>query len=526
MKVSAALDLGKRYNAEIISGSKGINRAISSVEVMEIPEVEKWATEGILVITSFYSVKDDSQQQYQIVKTLIEKNAAGLIVKLGRFVNVLPRDIIQIAEKSNFPIITIPKDVAYIDLLSPLYRQLNEEANKTEESGQDIFDNFKKGVFDSTGEAIECLSEIVNHPIYIEDDLGRLLYSSNKFTRDEWRDSSLLFAIPCSNNYEKKIQEWRDKLQTTSNNCIHVPGQRNRFIIPLITKGKIIAYIHLIYSNKEQFHSIGMNVEIIKNKIYDVMISDFIEFHRHRMAQSEQFSSLRRQKAHFKQVLLHFKRESNLAFITRNESFLEHLILFQKKINELSKVISGVHQTFILENQSDFYALLCFSKDDIIEKDKIKETIDSFLSKSTISDTLVAIGPVFTDMEEVNEQMDVVRKMMSMGEKISPGNRIYAYNQLAINELLVKLSTEPFVQAYINEIVGELYCQSDRSLLETLIVYLQENGNASRAAERLFIHRRTMTNRLQRLKKLLSMDLDDSDNIFILQFCLKIKGLN
>lgn len=526
MKVSAALDIGRRFNAEIIAGQKGLTREINFVEVMEVPEVEKWATEGILVITSLYSVKDDLDQQYHIVKSLIDKKAAGLIVKLGRFVDSLPRKVVDLADKSGFPIITIPKDVAYIDLLTPIYLRLHDEANRTVKEEQDLFYKFKMGSFESTDEAIECLAEVVNNTIYIEDHQGRLLYCSHKFNRDEWRNSLLLFSDPSSKNYEEKLKEWSEKLQSNVNNCIHVPGKRNRFLIPLKIKEKIIAFIHLIYNRKEQFHSIGMNIDMIKNKIYDTMVSDFIEFHRQRMTQSEQFESLIKHKIHTPNILLHFKRDLNQVFLSKNDSFLEHYFLFRNKLNELILAIPGVSQTVIFENQLHSYALLCFSENHPIEKAEIKGAIDSFLSQSSIADTFVAISPVFYDLKEIDEQINAVTKIMRIGEKVSPGQGIYSYDRLGVYEFLIKLSGEPLVQQYINEIIDSLYHHSDQSLLETLIVYLQENRNASRAAEKLFIHRRTMTNRLQRIKELLSMDLDDPENIFILQFCLKIRELN
>ncbi|RHW42819.1 PucR family transcriptional regulator [Neobacillus notoginsengisoli] len=526
MKVSTALDIGSRFKAEIIAGKKGLIREIKTVEVMEVPEVENWAREGTLVISSFYPVKDDSHQQYHIVKTLIHKNAAGLIVKLGRFVDWIPKEIISLAEKSDFPIIIIPKDVAYIDLLTLINRQLIEEADKIVSDEHNLFYSFKKRVFESTDEAVECLSAIVSNSIYIEDVEGRLLYRSNKFSQDEWRNSLLLFSVPCNENYRGAITEWTKKLDSSINHCIHVPGKRNRFVIPLKMKGKIIAFIHLIYHRKEQFHAIGMNVEMIKGKVYDTIISDFMEFHRQRMAQSEQLERLIVEEADTQNLLIHFKRDLNQVFFSENESFLEHCFLFQKKINDLIMEIAEVQRAVVFEKQFQSYALLCFPRNYAMEKAELKATISSFLNKSSISDTYIAISPLFHNIQEVDQQMNAVTKIMRIGEEISPEERIFTYDRLGIYEFLVKISREPLVQQYVNEIINSLSLHSDQSLLETLEVYLQENGNASRAAEKLFIHRRTMTNRLKRIRELLGMDLDDSENIFILQFCLKIKGLN
>ena len=44
---------------------------------------------------------------------------------------------------------------------------------------------------------------------------------------------------------------------------------------------------------------------------------------------------------------------------------------------------------------------------------------------------------------------------------------------------------------------------------ETLRVLAEENYNTSRAAKRLFIHRSTLQDRLERLHQLVHIDLDD-----------------
>lgn len=102
MNVEDALKIGELSKGEVITGRKGLLRKIVSIEVMEVPEVGNWATEGILMLTSFYSVKDDFKKQYDILKTLIEKRAAGMVVKLGRFLDYLPEEMIALAEKILF----------------------------------------------------------------------------------------------------------------------------------------------------------------------------------------------------------------------------------------------------------------------------------------------------------------------------------------------------------------------------------------------------------------------------------------
>ncbi|RKJ12606.1 hypothetical protein D7X33_48950, partial [Butyricicoccus sp. 1XD8-22] len=129
VKVWDVLEIAQALDGSLSAGYKGLKQEVRFIEVMEVPEVEAWATEGLLVITTFYAVKDDPERQLDIISALIDKKAAGLVIKVGRFVEKLPDELIELADKHDFPIIAIPKWVAYIDLLTPLYGLLHQEGD-------------------------------------------------------------------------------------------------------------------------------------------------------------------------------------------------------------------------------------------------------------------------------------------------------------------------------------------------------------------------------------------------------------
>src|SRR5690625_5731994 len=94
---------------------------------MEVPEVVNWVRPGILIMTTFYSAKEEPLKQVEIVQTLIDKKAAGIVVKLGRFVDALPEEMVLLADAHDFPVITIQKQISYINVLIPLYEQFYTE---------------------------------------------------------------------------------------------------------------------------------------------------------------------------------------------------------------------------------------------------------------------------------------------------------------------------------------------------------------------------------------------------------------
>lgn len=70
----------------------------------------------------------------------------------------------------------------------------------------------------------------------------------------------------------------------------------------------------------------------------------------------------------------------------------------------------------------------------------------------------------------------------------------------------------------------EVYDKKNKSLLiETLGVYLQENGNLLHTASRLFIHRNTLKYRLHRIEEICDCSLEDAEVRFVLYFALTVR---
>lgn len=523
MNVRKVLEVARTMDGSQLAGKGGLERKVRFIEVMEVPEVESWATEGVLVITNFYSVKDDDNQQVAIIQALIKKKAAGMIIKLGRFVEHLPPELIELADKNKFPIITIPKDVAYIDLLTPLYEMLHDEGDAPADN--DALHSFKDMKFDSIEKALEHLSTILNgNAVYIEDAEGLLLYASGRFFRDPWRKAAVLFSVPAHQTYKENLKKWKNRIEDDGHSFIYLPGKLSRLIIPLYTRNEIFAFIHLPSHHQTLLNSLSKkSIEAIQRKMYEILMSEWIELQKQCMSQADEFqrwiadTSNRQAK-----VVLYFQNDRT--FLPGSSRILDYDCLLQKKWKNLIEEIPKVETSIVFERQNGMYALVTFSE--MLPMEQLADEIEQMLGRFPIQGTHVGISPVFYHYDELEEKIGAVTKMMDFGREFHPGKKIYSYHEIGIYEFLIKLSQESTALEYADQMLGALDQEDDSDLMETLIVYLRENGNASKAAEKLFIHRRTMTNRLLKIKSLLNMDLDNPEHIFILQFCLKIKRLN
>lgn len=157
--VKALLKTSDFNNFEVLTGRKGLNRIISSVSVMDAPDIHKWLKGGEILMTTGYIMKDDTSKFLDLIKNIKEANAAALFVKIKRFIDELPEEVLNSAEKLDFPVVLMPIHLAFTDVINPvLSKIINEQARKLQLS-ENIHHSFTNLVL-SGGETEQIISTL------------------------------------------------------------------------------------------------------------------------------------------------------------------------------------------------------------------------------------------------------------------------------------------------------------------------------------------------------------------------------
>jgi len=109
-----------------------------------------------------------------------------------------------------------------------------------------------------------------------------------------------------------------------------------------------------------------------------------------------------------------------------------------------------------------------------------------------------------------------------------PRQPVVVFEALGVLQFLLTPAEGPDLERFVQQTIGRLlaYDRAHRtSLVPTLEAYLACDCNLQRAAERLFVHHKTMRYRLQRIHALSGLRLDRQDDRFNAQLALKIMGL-
>src|SRR2546428_6935553 len=179
LTVREAMALGGLRRGEVLAGASGLDRTITWVKVLESPETISWLAEGELLLTVAFAIKDDRAAQRDLMRNLARVGSAGLVTTPGRSLRQIPDDMLGQADEFNIPLIRIPPDVSYLEIMNPILERIINAQNTQLRRSIEIHRQFTDLALDGQGlEAIvKTLGELVESSIALEDASFHLLAS-------------------------------------------------------------------------------------------------------------------------------------------------------------------------------------------------------------------------------------------------------------------------------------------------------------------------------------------------------------
>lgn len=181
LKVIDLLRLPSMRQGYVAAGHEGVNCTIKKLEIMEepYPAVRKFLVPSEFMLTNFWSMKEDEQGRFHLVKAMIEEKCAGLgIMSAPHLKNTIDENIIELANQYGFPILYIPKDSRWGDIISE-YSVLSHSTMVTSLEGklEEALNIFAESNIDgSLGTFCGKIGRLLDLPMIMSTDH---VYSSN-----------------------------------------------------------------------------------------------------------------------------------------------------------------------------------------------------------------------------------------------------------------------------------------------------------------------------------------------------------
>ncbi len=158
----------------------------------------------------------------------------------------------------------------------------------------------------------------------------------------------------------------------------------------------------------------------------------------------------------------------------------------------------------------------------------IAESIRRQASAEFPNDPLaIGIGRPVDALIGLRDSYREARQAQLMARRLADPNPLY-FGELNVYRLLFQLEYSPELASFCQETIGTLieYDHAQGTdLVETLNAYFAHKGNLSATAEALFVHRNTLLYRMERIREISGLDLDNPETRLGIQLALRAHRL-
>ncbi|RCW47757.1 PucR family transcriptional regulator ligand-binding domain-containing protein [Halanaerobium sp. MA284_MarDTE_T2] len=499
-------DMLKLFNGDlkVIAGKNGLSREVSTVTVIDAPDFYKWINGKEFIISTAYVIRDDIDYLLELLDIMNQKNAAGLGIKIDRYIKKIPEDIKNKADRLNFPIIYIPDEFAFADIINPVLSEVvNRQAKKLRYS-EKVHESFTKLVLEDE-----------DFPVIL-DNLEKLIKTKTVF-------------------YDKFSEQLFNSRELINNTKGISDLIEENFTYKLIYKNKTYGYIILIDKEADfvlkEYDKIAVEhaATVLRLKIQREISNYQVELRfRNEFIQDLIFNNFS-SKDEIKEQLNKYDWKYNndiFCLITKLDkhcSITKARDLERKFKKEFGgSVFTQIGNRFIYLIESDGSSEYM----DRTVKDKIKKI---FSDASNGSFFYTGIGNARDNIADINLSYEEAKNALNLGMNIKSEEKIYFFNELGIYRLLDIVIKEDIAEEFLEDNLGKLirYDNSaNDNLLETLETIIENDWNLKKSSQDLFIHYNTAKYRFSKICKILDLDPDDWNQKLNLAISVKLLKMN
>ena len=461
---------------------------ICGVNIMDNPDTVQWIKPGELILTTGYIFVGHTDLQKQIPADLKKAGCAALCIKSKRFFDEIPPEILESAEQAQLPIIELPYQYSLSDISEEISRQLYHLQFEEIASEQSLFNELFNGYFQKKplSELLEIVAQYLGCPVFILDKQQQNIWSSQSE-----------FAVPLDETPSAVFPFSNPRYSL----CIYDKTNRELPVSTLTHVVKILDFSRVNIGMRssgrqnyyDSFFQFVMNEENFSESTA-IQISEYYGFPYPCSAICVLLSAANKHTLHTQEISAECQRILHNLSITLNSYFLawnQNLICLCF-FDEKSKSASYNAKCFVASAQKELFFPVLFG----ISRPIPRKLPDAFQEASF---------------------------MLSLS-RIFPDKKVFFFHDYLIFHQIAALSEDEKNEFYTMTVkpLVDFDRENHTSLTETLQKYFECHLNSSLAASKLYIHRNTFLNRMEKIQSLIDFHPDDPHNLFSIYYGLCI----
>ena len=518
---------------KLLCGEKGLDLEVKGIRIIEIEDMERYLTGGEILITSFQvylSCNDREVEQH--FEDLVKSDISGFIVKkrkeydpTGRRLSLLEKH----CKKYEIPLVEISEDSYYWGIIRYVIMQVFDKDTARLKYFKITHDNFNTFILNNNGSCntasniIKFLSVMIENPVVLYYGNLNCMVSTNS-------DNSKLIL-------SDEIQPYKPNIITKFQYMKQMKGSCVQYVVKFAILSEVEIYITITEENRELTE---LDYMAIENAIINLQYGFLSEF-----AQDEVKKKYQRDLIHnILNGLLSSKEMTEAAAqLGMKESDTYRVVDFHtiKKNVQRKYTKEQLHEVGVIVGELMYLlpdALIYRNMDQIVmiqqvdsnqtelEYQKEMEEVEDVIQRSILyrkkdTDFQIGIGKSVEGYQRLKESyheasraikyIDIIR--LVTGDK---NKSVVHYSNLGFFQIFGEIDDVTELERYIPETLKKLYLYDDEhkgELITTLQMYLRNKQSIRKTADAMFVHYRTISYRLEKIKQISGINFDDANEV-------------
>ena len=517
----------------LLCGEKGLDLEVKGIRIIEIEDMERYLTGGEILITSFQvylSCNDREVEQH--FEDLVKSDISGFIVKkrkeydpTGRRLSLLEKH----CKKYEIPLVEISEDLHYWGIIRYVIMQVFDKATARLKYFKITHDNFNAFILNNNGscntasDIIKFLSVMIENPVVLYYGNLNCMVSTNS-------DNSKLIL-------SDEIQPYKPNIITKFQYMKQMKGSSVQYVVKFAILNEMEIYITITEENREL---IELDYMAIENAIINLQYGFLSEF-----AQDEVKKKYQRDIVHnILNGLLSSKEMTEAASqLGMKESDTYRVVDFHtiKKNVQRKYTKEQLQEVGVIVGELMYLlpdALIYRNMDQIVmiqkvdsnqtelEYQKEMEEVEDVIQRSILyrkkdTDFQIGIGKSVKGYQRLKESyheasraikyIDIIR--LVTGDK---NKSVVHYSNLGFFQIFGEIDDVTELERYIPGTLKKLYLYDDEhkgELITTLQMYLGNKQSIRKTADTMFVHYRTISYRLEKIKQISGINFDNANEV-------------
>ena len=518
---------------KLLCGEKGLDLEVKGIRIIEIEDMERYLTGGEILITSFQVYLSCSDREVeQHFEDLVKSDISGFIVKkrkeydpTGRRLSLLEKH----CKKYEIPLVEISEDSYYWGIIRYVIMQVFDKDTARLKYFKITHDNFNTFILNNNGscntasDIIKFLSVMIENPVVLYHGNLNCMVSTKS-------DNSKLIL-------SDEIQPYKPNIITKFQYMKQMKGSCVQYVVKFAILNEMEIYITITEENRELTE---LDYMAIENAIINLQYGFLSEF-----AQDEVKKKYQRDLIHnILNGLLSSKEMTEAAAqLGMKESDTYRVVNFHTITKNVQRKYTKeqLHEVGVIVGELMYLlpdALIYRNMDQIVmiqqvdsnqtelEYQKEMEEVEDVIQRSILyrkkdTDFQIGIGKSVEGYQRLKESyheasraikyIDIIR--LVTGDK---NKSVVHYSNLGFFQIFGEIDDVTELERYIPETLKKLYLYDDEhkgELITTLQMYLRNKQSIRKTADAMFVHYRTISYRLEKIKQISGINFDNANEV-------------